>query len=211
MISLWGKQMEQHKMADAIKEGLLAYELIVGKEVHYIYEKDNQYKEIVLLARRNDFMHLCGVKAYLDPKTKRPVTKGHFYNLVKTDKISPSFLVIKSDGTTVLKLGVIKYLKYLLSPGIRVIDGEISLHNFTFETGLRTGKEIFALALIETDHNSSTFSPFSLLDLKVENGQQMKGSYKVHSVFIRDRYGNDEIQFVSPEYKIYLEKETGTS
>lgn len=186
---MWCCTMQKSQMIECIKKGRDAYEQIVNKEIHYVYKKDNVYKEVILRAKKNGFMHLCGVD-YLDPKTKQKVAPKHFYQLVKDNKISPDFLVEKADGTTILKLGVIGNLKDLLTSNIRVIDGHVTFFNSTFDVGLRTGRQIFALSLIEEKRYSEFYVPMSLLNLKTASkAALLKKSYEVHCIYSKDRYG----------------------
>ncbi|MCJ1908433.1 PBECR4 domain-containing protein [Planococcus ruber] len=194
-------------MVECIRDGFRAYELFVNKEIHYIYEKDNTYKKVIFKAKRNDFMHLCGV-TYLNPKTKVEVSRKHFYELVKDDKISPSFLIEKADGTTELKLQVIANLKDILTPKIRVIDGQVTFASFSFDTGLRTGRQIFALALIEENPQSEIFVPYSLLNLQTDKNNQLKKSYPVHCIYTAERGKEDFIHFESEEYKKIKQNKT---
>lgn len=198
--------MLKSQLVDRLKEGLESYNTILNKEIHYIYKKNGQYRELVLKAKKNDFMHLCGIESYLDPKTKKPVSASHFYELVKSNKISPSHLVTKTDGTTVLKLNVIEHLKELLNHKIRVIDDHVIFYNFSFDKGLRTGREIFALALVESSQH--VHSPYSLLNLKSPNTdtRSIRRTYPVHSIFIRSIRGDEEVIYESSEYKSYKNK-----
>lgn len=197
--------MLESQIVDCLKEGQVSYETILNKEIHYIYKKNGQYRELVLKAKKNGFMHLCGIESYLDPKTKRAVSPSHFYELVKSDNISPSHLVIKTDGTTTLKLNVIKYLNELLNHKIRVIDDQVIFYDFSFDRGLRTGREIFALALVES--GKYVYSPYSLLNLKAPNTntRPLTTTYPVHSIFIRTIRGDEEVIYRSSEYETYLQ------
>lgn len=86
---------------------------------------------------------------YFDPKTRKPATAKHFYELVKDNKVNAENIAVKKDGTTGQKLQVIRELKSLLTADVRVIDGYVMFYNFSFEKRLRSKRQIFALSLVE--------------------------------------------------------------
>lgn len=202
--------MKKSKMVECIQKGIAAYEKFVNKEVHYVYKKDGAYKEVVLKAKKNEFMHLCGV-SYLDPKTKRKVSASHFYSLAKANKISPSFLIEKEDGTTRLKLEVIENLADVLTPNVRVIDGQVTFYNFSFDTALRSRRQIFALSLIKENVESSFYVPYSLLNLQTDKSNSLRKSYEVLCIYSRSRGNSDHIYYQSKEYKVENKEKTKTS
>ncbi|MED4722570.1 PBECR4 domain-containing protein [Bacillus atrophaeus] len=193
--------MEKKKMVEYILKGFKAYEEFVNKELHYVYKKDNVYKEVVFKANKKGFMHLCGVD-YIDPKNSKKVSANHFYSLVKRKNISPSFLVPKTDGTTEQKLQVIENLKDILTPNVRVIDGKVTFYNMTFDKGLRSRRQIFALALIEENQYSEVYAPLSLLNLKVSKADSLKKTYEVHCIYAKSRGKDDFIYFESEDHKL---------
>lgn len=152
--------MEQKKIMAAIQKGFMAFENIVNKEIHYIYLKGDSTKELVIRAKKEHFMHLCGVK-YKDSATKKIVTAKYFYELLKNKKINPEYLIIKKDGTTGQKLQVIGELKSLVTADVRVLDGYVTFYNFSFEKGLRSKRQLFALTMIEETKESEIYVPQS--------------------------------------------------
>ena len=194
-------------MIDYILRGFSSYEQIVNKEIHYIYKKNDKYHEIILKAKKNGFMHLCGLN-YRDPKTNKVVQPSHFYSLVKSKKISPSHLVEKKDGTTILKLKVIENLKDLLTANIGIIDNQVTFSNLNFDKAIRSRKQIFALTLTEEKKGTGIYVPVSLLNLKTDKSNSVKTIYEVHCIFSKSRNEEDFYYYESEEYKEYKQNKT---
>ena len=192
--------MEERKIMAALQKGFEAFERIVNKEIHYLYLKGTEVREVVVKAKKEHFMHLCGLK-YKDPKTKKPVTAKHFYELIKDDKINPKYLIVKADGTTGQKLQVIGELKSLLAADVRVLDGHVTLYNFSFEKGLRSKRQIFALAMIEEKRDSEIYVPQSLLHLKSDKSHALKTSYEVCCIFEKYRGQEDIIYYIKEGFE----------
>lgn len=184
----------------AFQKGFEAFERIVNKEIHYLYLKGTEVREVVVKAKKEHFMHLCGLK-YKDPKTKKPVTAKHFYELIKDDKINPKYLIVKADGTTGQKLQVIGELKSLLTADVRVLDGHVTFYNFSFEKGLRSKRQIFALAMIEEKRDSEIYVPQSLLHLKSDKSHALKTSYEVCCIFEKQRDKEDTIYYIKEGFE----------
>ncbi|HDR1545282.1 TPA: hypothetical protein QB469_002331, partial [Pasteurella multocida] len=125
----------------------------INKKV--IYKTKNQ--EISIIFKRSNFMHLCGIR-YVDGATE-------FFKAAISGKLALSKMSVKSDGTTFLKLSLLKSVNSLLSPEITLTEGAIYL-NLHFDKALRTKKQIFALTLINNHH---IFIPQSLLNLRSMN------------------------------------------
>lgn len=192
--------MEERKIMAALQKGFEAFERIVNKEIHYLYLKGTEVREVVVKAKKEHFMHLCGMK-YKEPKTKKPVTAKHFYELIKDDKINPKYLIVKVDGTTGQKLQVIGELKSLLTADVRVLDGYVTFYNFSFEKGLRSKRQIFALAMIEEKRDSEIYVPQSLLHLKSDKSHALKTSYEVCCIFEKQRDKEDIIHYIKEGFE----------
>lgn len=192
--------MEERKIMAALQKGFEAFERIVNKEIHYLYLKGTEVREVVVKAKKEHFMHLCGMK-YKEPKTKKPVTAKHFYELIKDDKINPKYLIVKADGTTGQKLQVIGELKSLLTADVRVLDGYVTFYNFSFEKGLRSKRQIFALAMIEEKRDSEIYVPQSLLHLKSDKSHALKTSYEVCCIFEKQRDKEDTIHYIKEGFE----------
>lgn len=192
--------MEERKIMAALQKGFEAFERIVNKEIHYLYLKGTEVREVVVKAKKEHFMHLCGVK-YKDPKTKKSVTAKHFYELLKDDKINPKYLSVKADGTTGQKLQVIGELKSLLTADVRVLDGHVTFYNFSFEKGLRSKRQIFALAMVEERRDSEIYVPQSLLHLKSDKSHALKTSYEVCCIFEKHRGQEDTIYYIKEGFE----------
>lgn len=125
----------------------------VNKKVIYSTATQN----ISIIFKRANFMHLCGIR-YSDGATE-------FFNAAMSGKLDLLKMNVKSDGTTFLKLSLLKSVNFLLSSEISLTEGAIYL-NLHFDKALRTKKQIFALTLINNDY---IFIPQSLLNLKGMN------------------------------------------
>ncbi|MBC9722024.1 MAG: hypothetical protein H9W82_12185 [Lactobacillus sp.] len=194
--------MNKITMAKKIKEGFEAYSLFVDKEIHYLYKVDGDYKEVVLKAKKEDFMHLCGVQ-YWDPTIRKKVTPNHFYRLVKDNKISAEHLIEKKDGSTTLKLRVIDCLKEVLTSNIRIVDKQVSFTNFTAAKSLRSRRQIFALALNTREKLNNNHYPVSLLDLKTTKADFLKPSYEVECIYSNSRKESIYIYYETESYQKY--------
>jgi len=200
--------MEKKIMLEKIQQGFQGYSQLVNKEIRYVYKSNGEYEEVVLKAKKDDFMHLCGVQ-YLDPQDKRKVSAKHFYSLVESNKISSSFLIEKEDGTTELKLNVIVNLKELLTPNIRIVDRQVTFsNNFTADKTLRSRREIFALALKSEGQDTNKYGPLSLLNLQTINKALLKDSQMIECIYVKDRTREIHIYHETPSYQEFrLHKE----
>lgn len=194
--------MDKITMVKKIKLGLKAYKPFVNKEIHYVYKVDGKNKELVLKAKKQDFMHLCGVE-YFDPVLKKKVTPNHFYRLVEDNKISAEHLIIKRDGTTVLKLRVIECLEEILTSSIRIVDKQVTFSKFGAAKTLRSSRQIFALALNPEGKRSDKHIPVSLLDLKTTKGDFLKPSYMVECIYYVSRTEGIHIYHETESYKAH--------
>lgn len=193
--------MDEKKTMESLLDGFNAYEKFVNKEMHYVYLKNGSYHEIVFKAKKENFMHLCGVK-YKDPKTKRILSANHFYNALKGSKISSKGIQKKPDGTTNQKLQVIKNLNDLTTCTVRVIDESTSYLNLSFDGALRSRRQVFCVALESI--GKKTFIPSSLLNLKSSKGQTIKAGYPVHCIYSVDiSTKNMHIVCKTPEFVQY--------
>ncbi|MGL4522547.1 MAG: PBECR4 domain-containing protein [Bacilli bacterium] len=192
--------MDNKKTLESILDGFHAYEKIVDKEIHYVYLKDKQYYELVLSAKKSNFMHLCGISyEHMNPK--------QFYMALKTKKISQLKITKKNDGSTNQKLQIIKQLEYLITCKIRIIDKKSSYLKLTFDKAIRSNKMIFCLGLQEK--HMRAFVPTSLLNLKSVKGKSIKAGYPVHCIYFVDKYSK-EIKIIDRtiEFKEYEKTET---
>lgn len=194
-------------MLKKIQQGFQAYSQIVNKEIHYAYKVNGEYEEIILKAKKQDFMHLCGVE-YLDPKNNRNVSANHFYSLLESNKVSSSYLIEKRDGTTELKLNVIDNLKELLTSNIRIIDRQVTFSNLSADRLLRSRREIFALALRPEGPRTNKYSPLSLLNLKTTKAGLLKKSFEVEGIYSKSRTQGMHIYYETENFqKFRLHKE----
>ncbi len=192
-------------MLEYIIKGFEQYNLFVNKEIHYVYKYKSTYKEIIFKAEKENFMHLCGIN-YVDPKRKINVSGKHFYNLLKSRKISVDFLIEKEDGTTDLKLKVLENLKDILTSNIRIIDERITFANLSFDHALRSRRKIFAITLIEEQFNSNIYLPTSLINLKTDKHEYMRNSCEVHCIYSQNRIGEKDFYYMSEQYDTFINK-----
>lgn len=126
----------------------------VGKEIIYCTETQS----VSIKFKDYHFLHLCGLRYEYGAK--------QFFKAVLSRKLNLSKVSIKEDGTTLLKLPLLKSIDLLISREIRLTDGAFYLE-LSFDKAIKTSKMIFALTL-SLDQNSE-FYPNSLLNLKTMN------------------------------------------
>ncbi|WP_049336766.1 PBECR4 domain-containing protein [Staphylococcus hominis] len=178
--------MNKNDIFNKIKIGFNHYSEIVNKEIHYLYEDQGTDKILILKAKKNNFMHLCGVDYKLNG---RKVSPNHFFSLVKDNRINPDNLILKSDGTTILKLEAIVNLNQILTKNIKVLNGKIKFSSFNFDKGLRTRTQDFALALIddEKSDNKNLTVPYSLLKINTANTLNFLQYSDVKAIYYKEK------------------------
>lgn len=126
----------------------------IGKEV--IYQSKTQ--TLSLKFQPHHFLHLCGLKYQYGAK--------QFFKAVLENKLDLSKISVKPDGTTYLKLSLLKHIDLLISHDIQITGNAFYLH-LKFDNAIKTNKLIFALTLTLDNHQE--LYPNSLLDLKKMN------------------------------------------
>lgn len=175
--------MDTKKTLETLTDGLAGYELIVDKEVHYVYLKKNRYHELVLKPHKRNFLHLTGIK-YIDVKTGRKVSASKFYDVLKNKKVDPKG--IKKTTYTDQKLQVISHLKELVGCNLRIIDEQSTYLNLSFSHAIRTRRKVFCLTL--ENFNGDYFVPVSLLNIKNgPKGNTIKSGHPVDCIYIVDK------------------------
>lgn len=163
------EQERLKKYINDIENAALFFENhFINKEVVYSTDEEN----ISIIFKRSNFMHLCGIK-YDDG------AREFFYAAIN-NRLDINKIKVKSDGTTFLKLSLLKSINFLLSSEITLTDNAIYL-NIAFDKALKTKKQVFALTLINNNHS---FIPQSLLNLKnindFPNGKVIKSIKSIH-------------------------------
>lgn len=151
----------------------------IGKEM--IYTSKN--KSISIKFQPYHFAHLCGIK-YRDGAKQ-------FFKAILNNRLVLSKINVKEDGTTYLKLPLLKSVDFLITKDVQITDGAFYL-DLQFENSVRTSKLIFALTL-SLDENQELY-PQSLLDLKKMN--DFPNGEKVISIKSIDLSTNEEIIYL---------------
>lgn len=151
----------------------------IGKEV--IYTTVSQ--SISIKFKSHHFSHLCGIK-YQDGAEQ-------FFKAILDKKLDLSKVKTKPDGTTSLKLQVLKSINLLLSEKVQITNNGsyLKLH---FDKSIKTNKLILALTL-NTDKNNQLY-PNSLLNLKNKN--QFPNGEQVINIKSIDLLNGSEIVYV---------------
>ncbi|MFK3940039.1 PBECR4 domain-containing protein [Alkalihalobacillus sp. NPDC078783] len=188
-------------------EGLEIYErTLMGKEIHYVFCKDNAYHEVVLEAKAENYLHLTGVEYF--EGGSRKIKGKEFYKKLKKGKINKAAFQIPFYSEQ--KINVLNNLKSLTScTGLRVIDEQIVLEKVTLSAGIRTNRMIFCLGLINT-RGDNIFNPCTLLNLKTDvKGKNFAGGVDVQCIYIVD---NQEVKKIcrSVDFAIYEKNNTYT-
>lgn len=126
-------------------------EHFVNKELIY----SSKEQSISIKFKRHQFMHLCGI-TYLDGSNE-------FFNAALAKKLDIKKMKMKTDGSTQLKLSILRSINFLISDQIQLTNEGIYL-KLRFDKGLRTNKLLFALTL--KFDGSKELYPNSLLKLK---------------------------------------------
>jgi phage-Barnase-EndoU-ColicinE5/D-RelE like nuclease4 len=195
--------MDAKKIIQVLRKGQSAYEKVVGQEIHYVYRhtKTNDYKELIFKPKKQNFLHLCGLK-YCDSNGKE-VNAKQFYNFLKQRKIKISG--IKKAGYTDQKLQVIGELENLLDCStLRIVDETTSYCNVDFEKSIRSSREIFALGL-GLYSNGSDYYPKTLFNLK-SNRPKLK-SHPVQCIYTVHK-NNVNVICRTTEFEEYEKKHT---
>ncbi|MCM3612683.1 PBECR4 domain-containing protein [Planococcus sp. MERTA32b] len=195
--------MNDKKTLELLKKGHQAYEKIKGKELHYVYLKNNVYHELVFKPQKQQFLHLCGLK-YINPKTKVPYSAKQFYDFVKTNRINLSGII--KDSMSDQKLLVLAQLHDLLTSNSKVIDSKTSFLKFTFYKAIRSRRRVFCLALVAEDSRElDIYVPLSMLNLSVNTqGSSVPPGHSVHCVYlVEDKTRKVEFLSKSPEFIEY--------
>ncbi|MCD2137158.1 PBECR4 domain-containing protein [Salinicoccus halitifaciens] len=122
------------KDLETIKEAHSYYDQLIGEPLIYVYVGDkNKYKYLKVDFRSSNFMHLCGVNYY----HKGRISPKEFYNALSHNNLDLDKVDIKKDGTTQLKLQVIKDIKFLNTCQMRVVDNQLTLFHAEFEKSLK--------------------------------------------------------------------------
>ncbi|MFT8389947.1 MAG: PBECR4 domain-containing protein [Sporolactobacillus sp.] len=174
--------MDKYRAKEAILRGFDGYQQIVEKNIHYVFGENANYQEIVICAKKSNFMHLCGVK-YFSAEDRKTVNGIHFYSLLEGRNLSASDIIQKRDGSTDQKLQVIDALGKLTNcENLRIINQRTAFLNFSFAAGIRSRKRIFCVAL---EKYNGVYTPVSLLNMKRELNQIAKG-LPVHCIYEMD-------------------------
>lgn len=180
--------MDDKRTIEKLRQGLIAFENVMNKEIHYVYFKEGRYQELVFKPQKSNFMHLCGVE-YRNPRTKQMMRPSQFYAALKSNKISPEGILKKSF--TDQKLQIINCLEDLTKCTVSIIDERTVYLNLSFEKAIRSRKQIFCLSLIRT--RGQVYVPNSLLNLRSDKGTNIPKGYPVCCIYSIDARTMDRI------------------
>lgn len=152
--------LEDKKAALVVmREAQKVYDTWLGNEIVYLYKDKNQrIQELFFSPMKANYLHLCGV---ICKKGSRNLSAGEFYKLLFRNRLHPSMISFKDDGTTQLKLKALKHLHMLCTCNVRVIDNRITLLKVDCDAAIRSSKVVFVLGLL---HDKGHYKPKSLLD-----------------------------------------------
>lgn len=147
------KQMQiiRKYLKDINEVALFFQDYFIDKHVDYIYDT-NKITTVSFLG--TNFAHLCGIKYKHGAK--------NFFRAAQKNKIDLSCIEIKNDGSTVLKLMVLKDCNTLINPGVVITSDGIVSTNFSYEKSILT-KTMFMALVIETSNN--LYYPQSIINL----------------------------------------------
>ncbi|MFZ7129768.1 PBECR4 domain-containing protein [Avibacterium avium] len=123
----------------------------INKEVVY----KTKHVEISIYFRKSNFMHLCGIKYKEGAKA--------FFESALSKSIDLSKVEVKDDGTTFIKLKLLKYIPLIITDKA-TLSTEHSLYlHLSFDAAIKAkqNKNQFAITLI---NDNAKFIPNSLLN-----------------------------------------------
>lgn len=143
----------------------------------FFYEDNKEIKKYILNINNNDFAHLCGIEYKNGNKN---LGKDLVKKRVNWDKIW-----IKKDGTTLLKLNVIKSINLLFTIDTKIESGGKGL-DLVYDKLIRTNRKILGIGCKQL--NKENLIPLSLLNLSTsnKNNKQIK-RYDVLCVIKKDK------------------------
>lgn len=127
---------------------------LCDRDRYYFYQKDGQIMAMLLNVKRENFMHLCGLR-YIKGGAKR------FWHDLKRNHLVLENLQVKSDGTTFQKLQVINLLPELSKSDLKITSAGKYL-KLQYDHAIRTRKELMAIAF---KFDTNGYIPLSLLNL----------------------------------------------
>ncbi|MFZ7175340.1 PBECR4 domain-containing protein [[Pasteurella] aerogenes] len=146
----------------------------IGKLVIYSTAK----KSISIKFEEQHFLHLCGFK-YQDGAKQ-------FFKAVIERRLDWSKVTKKSDGTTDLKLKLLKSIHFIISDKVRLVNDWDIFQVLNSDKALRTNRLIFSLTLKFDDNND--MYPNSLLDLtKIHNPPAGEKVISIKSINLLDQ------------------------
>ena len=171
---------EKIKTALAImSEAQKVYDTWLGHEFTYVYkQKNGTFEELKFLPMKKNFLHLCGV---ICKKGSKPIAANEFYNLLSSNKIHPSMISFKTDGTTELKLSAFKHMSLVMTCKMRVIGERITLLRADYDMSIRSSKVLLVLGLV---YENGSYRPKSLLDGKTL--KSIPAGSEVHCIYSRN-------------------------
>lgn len=128
--------MNKQQTMKALQEAILLYEEnLANKKILILYEVDKEIQKLEIIFKRNNFLHLTGIK--IQNSNLNPTI---FYKKLLNQRLSLSDFNIKSDGTTQLKIQILNQIstinkfintigKYQANRKFLIADRVIGNHN----------------------------------------------------------------------------------
>ncbi|MGL9754727.1 hypothetical protein IGK08_002844 [Enterococcus sp. DIV1286c] len=146
----------------------------------FFYKDKSELKKYTLNIRNSDFAHLCGIEYKNGNKN---LGKDLIANRISWDKI-----LIKSDGTTSLKLSVVASINLLFTIQSRIETGGRNL-DLVYDKLIRTNKKVIGLGCKQS--SGENLIPLSLLNLKTLNRNEQKAQrYEIVCVVRKNKQTN---------------------
>lgn len=134
-------------IADMISCAALYQSNFENKNITYIYiGESNKRQELVLSARDNHFMHLCGVGCYNEKYSKKAKGSRDFYKACLNGTLEPKKIWIKKKKIVDSKLLALKSLPLILNGKVS-ITGKGVFELLEYTNAIRTNQNILALGL----------------------------------------------------------------
>jgi len=203
-----------------IKEVYDFISLLNKRKLVYLYLKNNKIHFIVINFWDYNLLHLTGLSYFNNFENS-----GRFIKDLRRNKLNVKQLGEKRDGTTRLKLSVLKFLPDMIKPGVKISDNHLILDRHSFDSSILLKRT--SILMLNKDDDKKAYVPVSLynsssvgydLKSKIGNARNVVGlfspsddKYEFMSVFFineTDKWDCDKIFDKMDQINTKLRKNT---
>lgn len=161
----------------------------LGKNITYNYKSsDNRDSCLKVVAKKSNFMHLCGIQSYSEDGKKKNASL--FYDDCCDDRIVMKNVWYKTEDEVIAKNTALESLELLFISGVRV-GGYGRYEKLEFDHVVQSRQMTLAIGLVcdESSKLSNVFLPKTTINLRIdEKGESpaLRQSNFVNSIKIID-------------------------